>query len=274
VAASSRTEVERAIKRIREAFPQSQPGEDCHVVDVTFWWHGAEGNRQATRELAVPSWDEIRSNYVAGTRETLEALMTRFHPGDGGQLLLFQGAPGTGKSFALRALAWEWRTWAEVQYVTDPEVLFERDPGYLMEVVMRSSPRRFNPIKDEKWRVIVLEDTGEMLSLDAKDRVGQGLSRLLNLVDGLLGQGLRVLVLISTNEGLDRLHPAVARPGRCAATIEFGEFSAAEAETWLRSRSARGTVLGAGTRTLAELHALAEGRTIASESRGVGFSVA
>lgn len=33
----------------------------------------------------------------------------------------------------------------------------------------------------------------------------------------MVGQGLRVLVLVTTNELLRRLHPAVAQPGRCAA---------------------------------------------------------
>ncbi len=54
----------------------------------------------------------------------------------------------------------------------------------------------------ERWRMLVLEDTGELLSIDAKERAGRGLSRLLNAVDGLLGQGSRVLLLITTNEEL------------------------------------------------------------------------
>ena len=41
------------------------------------------------------------------------------------------------------------------------------------------------------------EDTGELLSADARERSGQGLSRFLNVVDGLIGQGLRVLVLVT-----------------------------------------------------------------------------
>jgi hypothetical protein len=52
---------------------------------------------------------------------------------------------------------------------------------------------------------------------DAKEQAGQGLSRFLNVVDSIIGQGLRVLILVTTNEPLRRLHPAVSRPGRCAA---------------------------------------------------------
>jgi hypothetical protein len=92
--------------------------------------------------------------------------------------------------------------------------------------------------EDGKWRLLVLEDTGELLAADAKQQTGQGLSRLLNLVDGLVGQGLRVLVLVTTNEPMRSLHPAVARPGRCAARIEFEPFPSEEATRWLKRRGA------------------------------------
>src|SRR4029079_17108538 len=79
--------------------------------------------------------------------------------------------------------------------------------------------------QEQAWRLLVLEDTGELLTPDAKSVIGQGLSRFLNVVDGLLGQGLRVLVLVTTNEEIQTLHPAVARPGRAAANVEFGTLS-------------------------------------------------
>lgn len=55
------------------------------------------------------------------------------------------------------------------------------------------------------------------------------MGRLLNLADGLLGQGLRCLFLITTNEQLGRIHPAVVRPGRCLAQVEFGPLPASQA---------------------------------------------
>ena len=55
------------------------------------------------------------------------------------------------------------------------------------------APRNDSP----QWRVLVIEDADELLREDAKSRVGQVLSRLLNLGDGILGQGLRVIVLMN-----------------------------------------------------------------------------
>src|SRR6185312_7694550 len=111
---------------------------------------------------------------------------------------------------------------------TDPELFFGSSPRYMLDVLLDEDE------DDSDWRLLILEDTGELLALDARQQTGQGLSRLLNVVDGLIGQGLRVLVLVTTSEPLRALHPAVSRPGRCIAQVEFTAFPAAEADAWLR----------------------------------------
>ena len=68
----------------------------------------------------------------------------------------------------------------------------------------------------------------------------------------MLGQGRQVLVAITTNEDLRRLHPAVVRPGRCLAHIEIGPLSPAEASAALGRPVPRPV-------TLAELHAMRSG---------------
>jgi hypothetical protein len=102
---------------------------------------------------------------------------------------------------------------------------------------------------------VVVEDVDELLRADARAVSGQALSRLLNLTDGLLGQGRNALIAITTNEDLASLHPAVVRPGRCLASIEVGRLPHAEAVRWL------GTPIGIGSEgaTLAELYALKTG---------------
>jgi hypothetical protein len=91
--------------------------------------------------------------------------------------------------------------------VVDPEALFT-SPGYLFAVILG----RRDDEADERWVLLVLEDCDELLSAEAKERSGQALSRLLNVADGLVGQGLRVLVCLTTNEPVQRLHPALRRP--------------------------------------------------------------
>jgi SpoVK/Ycf46/Vps4 family AAA+-type ATPase len=169
-----------------------------------------------------------------------------------GRLLLLHGPPGTGKTTALRSIALSWGSWCQVDYVLDPERLLS-DGAYLMSVVLGDEEHDFLSARedDRRWRLLVLEDCDELIRMDAKKRSGQSLGRLLNLTDGILGQGLELMVAITTNEPLARLHPAVTRPGRCLAQIEVARFTAAEARIWL-GHPAR---VGPDGATLAELYA-------------------
>jgi uncharacterized protein DUF5925 len=290
-AGRDRRAVTQVVERLETLFPPPDPS-SAHEVPVTFWMYTPQGPRPSWRPIAVPAWDEIELNYAARTRDELAALMTDFQPARGGQLVLWHGEAGTGKTFALRALAWEWREWCQIHYIVDPDSFFGEHADYLMSVLleppfpMMVGGERFGPsvamtvmheLEDydgdgdddsRLWRLLVMEDTGELLSADARERTGQGLSRFLNVVDGLIGQGLRVIVLVTTNEEIKKLHPAVARPGRCAANVMFDYLGRDEASEWLAARGIDEESRGA--RTLASLYAQAEGRD-PSETVLVGF---
>jgi uncharacterized protein DUF5925/ATPase family protein associated with various cellular activities (AAA) len=287
--------VAKAVERLRELLPPPDPS-SAHEVTVTFWTYGPHGPSPSWRSIVVPAWEEIHENYSAPTQVELERLMTGFRPAHGGQLILWHGIAGTGKTFGLRALAWEWREWCDFHYIVDPDSFFGEHADYLMgvllqpEYVIESMPSphgfisrgwgsvglRVEGDEDEeredsasKWRVLLLEDTGELLAADARVRVGQGLSRFLNVVDGLIGQGLKVLVLVTTNEEIRRLHPAVARPGRSAANVEFVSLTADESNAWLERQSVEERVQGATT--LASLYARKEGLDPGTTTTSPGF---
>jgi hypothetical protein len=288
--------VTRALDRLRSLLPAPEPVAR-HDVPVTFWTYTPQGPMPSVRPISVPEWEEIDANYAVATRGQLADIMSGFRPAHGGQLILWHGEAGTGKTFALRALAWEWREWCQIHYIVDPDTFFGERADYLMGVLtqpdevsmglqmMRSfhgfSPAVFhhgleidesdeNGDTPKHWRLLVLEDTGELLTPDAKSIIGQGLSRFLNVVDGLIGQGLRVLVLVTTNEELRRLHPAVARPGRCAANVHFSQLSADEAAAWLRAHGVDG--VPNGRRSVASLYAQLEGLEGVAPSSRFGFT--
>jgi hypothetical protein len=265
-AARDRVLLGEAVAWLRRALPEAKPDE-CMRVPVTFWSSCGSYADEHVRAIEVPSWTGVAGNYPRGVRAELEPLLIGFRPSSGGQLVLWYGPPGTGKTHALRALAWEWRDWCEVHYVTDPERFFGNS-SYMLDVLLREEDGEDESGREPRWRLLVLEDTGELLAADAKEQTGQGLSRLLNVVDGIIGQGLRILVLVTTNEELRRLHPAVSRPGRCASKIEFRPFTAEEAAEWLGDRGSSASP--AGARTLAELYGLAGGAEVA-ERAPVGF---
>src|SRR4051794_32320182 len=56
------------------------------------------------------------------------------------------------------------------------------------------------------------------------------------------------LVLVTTNEHLTRLHPAVSRPGRCWLDVEFELLSVDDANAWLEEAGAEVRVSSARAR--------------------------
>jgi len=243
------------LQELRDLYKPSPDTIDSKIK-VRFWYSTQHGPQNVLRTIAIPRWDQIATNYEVKTLEGLNFLMNDFRPSVGGQLLIMHGLPGTGKSFSLRALLYSWRDWCTAEYVLDPENLFGSSQGYLASLVLQDSVDEEDIEEDDpgkkKWKLLILEDSGKLLTPDAS---GDGLSRLLNLVDGLIGQGLRVLVLITTNEEIEKLHPAVSREGRCAAVIKYNAFPRKSAEKWMNG-SAPKLPDNKDTFTLAELYAL------------------
>jgi hypothetical protein len=228
--------------------------EEPDAVPVEFWYATPRGPRSVSRSIEAPSWPEITANYAASVRDDLTALVAGSRPVGRGRLVLWHGEPGTGKTTAIRALARSWRSWCRTLFVVDPEAFFGQ-ADYLLDVLLDRAPGVDRTVdRAAQWRLLVIEDVDELLRDDARQVSGQALGRLLNLTDGMIGQGLNVLLLLTTNEPVTRLHPAVVRPGRCLAEVAFAPLSAAEAGAWLGGEA--GVARPERPLTLAELYAL------------------
>lgn len=249
-------------------------------IRVGFWAWNGNGPVMRWRTLTTADPRDIDKNYTKPVQDGIQDLLKIKEPANLGHLILFHGVPGTGKTYFIRMLAEHWKPWCETHYIIDPDAMLQNG-AYLSAVIFSEdqewddaepAPFNFRSEPREKWKLIVIEDASEFIEKTAKDRTGQGLQRLLNLADGLIGQSTNTLVLITTNEPLDALHPAITRAGRCLANIEFPQLPKEQANEWLKEKGVDEQV--SRETTLAELYEkLGQARIGAGQSvkRAIGF---
>jgi hypothetical protein len=231
-------------------------GDGTGIVPITFWALDPEKwPRAMMRKLDTPRWADLSGNYDTNVVEEMERLFA-LNSCPAERLILWHGPAGTGKTYALRALMREWQSWCDAAFVTDAERFVGGSPTYLFQVATFNGGRTASEA-NKRSKLIILEDAGELMTIEARASTGQGLSRLLNLTDGLMGQGLNIMVLITTNESLSSMHPAVIRPGRCLSEMEFGALSPNAANRWLHQHASQAEVHN--PTTLAQLYAMVSG---------------
>lgn len=269
VSGSSHQAIEELAENVKQRLKRYRRPKKAEEIVVRFWYLTSDGPVYRVRNLEAPSWEEVGTNYPGATGATLDRVMAMedWDPTPG-KLMIWRGDPGGGKTYALRALCREWNKWASVSYICDPERMLRDSSAYLLEILTHD-------VGKNKWHFVIMEDTGELMVPSANAEQGQGLSRLLNTVDGMIGQGLKVMFLITTNEDIKALHPAISRPGRCALDLQFEKFGMLEGTHWLRERGYSGPTLNKKI-ALADLYRLAGEQPVVEQGRlakAIGFHV-
>jgi hypothetical protein len=254
----SKEEAAECLSVLGKHFPPEATQLRDGTVSVSFWNAAIERGdwrpRRESQTISVPRWQEIAVNYPERVRPELASTMRLQESGiPASRLMLWRGLPGTGKTWAVRSLMREWLDWCTFHYVVDAAAFFSNS-AYMLSLLSKVSEVGQSEDGDRKWSLIILEDAGEFIAMDSRHQYGQALAKLLNLCDGLLGQGQKLLFLITTNEEVQNLHPAIVRHGRCLTNLEFPEFSELEASEWLESRGLT-TPASSKRLTLSDLYA-------------------
>jgi hypothetical protein len=157
-------------------------------------------------------------------------------------IYLFHGAPGTGKSTYIRYLI----------HCARKKVIFF--PSKLAGNL--DAPAILPTLLGNRNCILVIEDAEDLLVSRENERNG-AMSAILNLTDGLLGEGLHVQIICTFNTHISNIDKALMRKGRLLAMYEFKPLATTKANLLLQ-KIGKDTVVAHHPMTLAEIYGAEE----------------
>ena len=143
-------------------------------------------------------------------------------------LTIFEGKPGTGKTFYLRHLMGELKASHRFYFIPTSAMAILSRPdfiGFWADQRQHHSDKKF---------VVVLEDSDGALMTRGNDNREQ-VSALLNLTDGMLADFLRLQIICTINCSASDIDPALLRPGRLLCHRVFERLVYAQAARLAKS---------------------------------------
>lgn len=179
-------------------------------IPVTFAFPGAMGISYRDQSFEDMPLASVQENYTEEVLASVHTVLKRANEVTSG-LVLISGPVGTGKSYLIRAILTELRQRRAV--ICSPATQFLESAGMLSQVGANF-----------RKSLIVLEDIGQVVSADAALSYADARANLLNFSEGFLSLLMDAIVVISFNYDIDKIDPAILRPGRCLANIIVKEL--------------------------------------------------
>ncbi len=182
---------------------------------------GTEGLR--LHGLEMPDAPLVRTNYsetVLGGFDVVAEELCASSPS--ARLVILAGPPGTGKTHFVRGLAHALQ--GRANFIVVSAELFEALDGPSLLALFLEQRRHALGVPT----VLILEDADRALLRRGTDNLST-VQRLLNLSDGIIGVGLDIRILATTNGQKIEIDPAIRRPGRLLAEIRLEALSLREA---------------------------------------------
>lgn len=171
-------------------------------------------------DLAVPETN-IELNYGSDFLKVHQVIIDSLNKKNGKGIILLHGDPGTGKTSYIKYLT---------SLIKEKDVLFV--PPSMAE--MLSEPSIIPFLMDHKNSILIIEDAERVIA----DREGNGspagVSNILNLTDGILGDCLNIQIVATFNMKREKIDPALLRKGRLIAEHKFENLSVEETNKLLK----------------------------------------
>lgn len=161
-------------------------------------------------------------------------------------ILLLMGVPGTGKTTFIKDFLIKNRLNSVITY--DERLM--RDDNFFLDFIMGNTDD-YGSTSATQNDVLIIEDA-DVLIEDREKTQNSILAKILNVSDGLI-KNINKKIVFSTNiTDLDRVDPALIRPGRCYDVLDFRKLTFEESERVIADQGSDRT-LENRSHTLAEL---------------------
>lgn len=203
---------------------------------------------------------DVELHYGAEFAHKYKVLVDKLNSDDISGISLLHGVMGTGKSSILKLLT---------KHVKAKEIIFV--PPYLAEQICGPS---FIPFLIQKKNcVLIIEDAEKvLLSRDSGEGSSGGVSNLLNISDGILGDCLNIHIICTFNVAKTSIDKALLRPGRLCVDHKFDALSKEDATKLLEYIFPGKGYESSKSMTLAECYSFEEERLISENERQlIGF---
>ena len=247
--------IENVLKECTEAFKPYEYREKTKIGFNLFMNNG--GPYLHFNEIPDKYIISIEDNYNDDFVEENKLIIDSLKEG-GTSLCLFHGDPGCGKTHYIRYLIAELcKQKKKVIYFPNEHIHFLSDPSFL------------HFFKDHKKSIIVIEDAEEILTSRELSLSNRGISNLLNLTDGLMGDFLELKFVCTFNTAIDKIDKALLRKGRITTNYKFEKLSVDKANNLLKKLEKDYKTDEA--MTLAEIYNLEQKDNSEKKERKIGF---
>jgi SpoVK/Ycf46/Vps4 family AAA+-type ATPase len=179
-------------------------------------------------ELNIPDVD-IELNYGVDFVKVHETIVKRLNKNNDKGIILFHGDPGTGKTSYIKYLT---------KLIEDKEILFI--PPSMAESL--SEPSIIPFLMEHKNSILIIEDAEKVISDRELNGSSAGVSNILNLTDGILGDCLNIQIVATFNMKREKIDSALLRKGRLIAEHKFGLLSVDNVNKLLKHLGKENTV--------------------------------
>ena len=163
---------------------------------------------------------DLDHNYGSSFTPIHDKILSTLNQKKGKGLVLLHGEPGTGKTHYLKYLA---------SKIKDKKVMFV--PPYLVDFI--TSPEMTPFLIENSDSILFIEDAERVIT-DRDTNGANGVSNILNLTDGILGDILNIQIVTTFNMDRKKIDTALLRKGRLIAEHKFDKLNVDDANKLIK----------------------------------------